>query len=85
MKRRLTRIIKELTGSRIAVVVATHDVEFAATTSQRSIVLAEGQVIADGPTRLVCCSSPAVAPQLAKVFHPADVVAVSDLPRGYRG
>ena len=85
MKRRLTRIIKELTDSGIAVVVATHDVEFAATASQRSIVLAEGQVIADGPTRLVCCSSPAVAPQLAKVFHPADVVAVSDLPEGYRG
>ena len=85
MKRRLATIVADLTDSGVAVVIATHDIEFAASCSQRTIVLAEGEVVADGPTRLVCCSSPALAPQLTKVFHPVDVLTVADLPEGYRG
>ncbi|WP_130866034.1 ABC transporter ATP-binding protein [Acidipropionibacterium timonense] len=87
MKRELGRIIRQIAdgGSSTpaahpaAVVVSTHDVEFAAATSDRTIVLADGQVVADGTTRAVCTSSPAFSPQIAKVFHPADLLTVADV------
>jgi energy-coupling factor transport system ATP-binding protein len=53
-----------------AVVVSTHDVEFAAAVADRVVVLAAGEVVADGPTAEVVVSSPAFAPQVAKVLHP---------------
>lgn len=81
VKSQLAGIIADLVSRGICVLVATHDIEFAAVATDRTIVLADGEVVADGPTRQVCCSSPAVAPQLAKVFHPADVVTVDDLRR----
>lgn len=79
-KSELRRIIAELTGQGVCVLMATHDVEFAAMCTERTIVLAEGEIVADGSTEVVCCSSPAHAPQIAKVFRPADVVRIDDLP-----
>lgn len=78
-KDELRQIVTELTAQGVCVVIATHDVEFAAAATRRTVVLAEGDVIADGPTRVICSSSPAQAPQLAKVFRPADVVGIADL------
>ena len=37
-------------------------VEFAAAATSRTIVMADGDVVADGPTREVCTSSPVFAP-----------------------
>ena len=37
-----------------AVIVATHDPEFAAACAERAVLLADGRVIADGPTRASC-------------------------------
>ncbi|RMB58330.1 ABC transporter ATP-binding protein [Tessaracoccus antarcticus] len=79
MKRELTRIIAALAAQGTCVVVSTHDVEFAAQTAERTIVLAEGEVVADGTTRQVCSSSPSFAPQVTKVFHPADVMTVAEI------
>ncbi|MEO7589045.1 MAG: ATP-binding cassette domain-containing protein [Arachnia sp.] len=79
MKHELTRIIASLTAQGTCVVVSTHDVEFAAQTAERTIVLAEGEVVADGTTRQVCSSSPSFAPQVTKVFHPADVMTVAEI------
>ena len=53
-----------------AVVVATHDVEFVAEAADRVVVMAEGEVVADGPTADVIVASPAFAPQVAKVLAP---------------
>ena len=50
--------------------VATHDVEFVAGVADRVVVLADGEVVADGPTAEVVVASPAFAPQVAKVLHP---------------
>ena len=47
-------------------VLATHDVELAATVTDRVVVLAEGEVIADGRPATWWSSSPAFAPQVAK-------------------
>jgi energy-coupling factor transport system ATP-binding protein len=38
-----------LTGRGAAVVIATHDVEFAASFAERVVILGDGEVIADGP------------------------------------
>lgn len=79
MKARLSNIVGHLTSTGVCVMIATHDVEFAAQATERTIVLAEGEVVADGTTRQVCCSSPSYAPQLSKVFYPADVMLLDDL------
>lgn len=84
-KNQLRRIVADLTAAGAAVLIATHDVEFAAVATGRTVILSQGEIIADGPTRLICCSSPAFSPQLARVFHPADVVSLDDLPARYRG
>jgi energy-coupling factor transport system ATP-binding protein len=69
-KRHLAAVIRELAGAGHAVVVATHDVEFVAQAADRVVVLADGEVVADGATREVVVASPAFAPQVAKVLAP---------------
>jgi energy-coupling factor transport system ATP-binding protein len=46
--------------------------------------MAEGEVVADGSTVDLLTSSPAYAPQMAKVFAPAPVLTVDDVTRGLR-
>lgn len=79
MKRELARFLVDLAEAGTAVVVSTHDVEFAASCSERTIVMGEGEIVADGPSAEVCTSSPAFAPQVAKVFHPAPVLTTADV------
>ncbi|SEF18747.1 ABC transporter ATP-binding protein [Jiangella alba] len=67
-KARLARIVTGLAADGHAVVVATHDVEFAAVAADRVVVMAEGDVVADGPAAEVIGASPAFAPQVAKVL-----------------
>ena len=60
-KRRLTGILRGLVsaGSARAVVLATHDVELVAEAASRVVVVADGEVVADGPTAEVVVGSPA--------------------------
>lgn len=74
----LSAIIARLAGQGIAVLISTHDVEFAAGVSERSLIMAEGEIIAEGTTAQVLTSSVAYAPQLAKVFAPASVLTVAE-------
>ena len=67
-KERLSQLLRDLAASGHAIVVATHDVELAAETATRVVVLAEGEVVADGPTAEVVVGSPLFAPQVAKVL-----------------
>ena len=64
-KRRLTGILRELvsTGSARAVVLATHDVELVAELATRVVVIADGEVVSDGPTADVVVGSPVFAPR----------------------
>jgi energy-coupling factor transport system ATP-binding protein len=78
-KSRLARLIRELAGHGSAVVVATHDVELAADVATRTMVLAEGEVVADGPTAEVVTASPAFAPQVAKILAPQPWLTVADV------
>jgi ABC-type glutathione transport system ATPase component len=61
--------------------IATHDVELVAELCDRVIFLAEGEVVADGPTLDILLSSPAFAPQVAKVMSPRPWLTVSDVMR----
>ena len=71
-KARLVEVLAGLAAEGRAIVVSTHDVELVAALADRVIVLADGEVVADGPTAEVVVSSPAFAPQVAKVLAPAE-------------
>ena len=78
-KRRLVGILRDLAAEGHAVIVATHDVELVAEVAQRVIVLAEGEVVVDGPIHEVLTGSPAFAPQVAKILHPLPLLTVDDV------
>ncbi|MDQ3383114.1 MAG: ATP-binding cassette domain-containing protein [Actinomycetota bacterium] len=80
-KERLAAICSRLAGQGSAVLVSTHDVEFAVEASGRTLVMADGEIVADGTTREVCTASPAYAPQVAKVFAPVPVLTVAEVAR----
>ncbi|WP_299051929.1 ABC transporter ATP-binding protein [uncultured Nocardioides sp.] len=69
-KRVLAGIIGDQTAAGRAVLVATHDVEFVAGVADAVVVLAEGEVVSDGPVRRVLAESPSFAPQVTKVLGP---------------
>lgn len=52
----------------IAVVVATHDVEFAAAFAERVLLMADGRVIANGPTSTVLCGGWYFATETARIL-----------------
>jgi energy-coupling factor transport system ATP-binding protein len=69
-KQRLVQILRGLVEAGHAVLLATHDVELVAEVADRVLVLADGELVSDGPTADVVVSSPAFAPQVAKVLAP---------------
>ena len=79
-KRRLRDVVHELADRGRAVLLSTHDVEFVADTADRVVVMADGEVVADGPTVDVIVSSPAFAPQVAKILSPQPWLTVRDVP-----
>ncbi len=80
-KDRLIGVLRELADEGHAIVLATHDVELAARVADRALVLADGQIITDGPARQVVCHSPIFAPQVAKVLAPEEWLTVDELRR----
>jgi energy-coupling factor transport system ATP-binding protein len=78
-KIRLVEVLTELAAAGHAVVLATHDVELAAEVATRTLVLADGEVVADGPTAQVVVGSPAFAPQVSKVLAPAPWLTVGEV------
>jgi energy-coupling factor transport system ATP-binding protein len=78
-KRALIGIVDQLARDGRAVVIATHDVEFVASAADRVVVMAEGDIVADGPTADVIVSSPAFAPQVAKILAPLPYLTVTQV------
>ncbi|MDQ1433257.1 MAG: energy-coupling factor transport system ATP-binding protein [Actinomycetota bacterium] len=78
-KRSLIRIVHELAGEGRAVVISTHDVEFVAAAADRVVVLADGDIVADGPTADVVVASPAFAPQVSKILAPLAFLTVEQV------
>ena len=80
-KEALSRILADLAAAGRAVVVSTHDVEFVAGAADRVVVMAEGEIVADGDTTEVIVASPAFAPQVAKVLAPLPYLTVDQVAR----
>jgi energy-coupling factor transport system ATP-binding protein len=78
-KARLTAILRALAADGHCIVMATHDVELVADTADRVVVLADGELISDGPTRDVVCHSPGLAPQVARILAPARWLTVAEV------
>ncbi|HEX2154851.1 MAG TPA: ATP-binding cassette domain-containing protein [Acidimicrobiia bacterium] len=78
-KERLASIIGRVAAQGAGVMIATHDVEFVAEAADRVIVLADGEIVADGPTGEVVVSSPIFAPQVAKIFAPGAWLTVNQV------
>ncbi len=78
-KERLIAAIRACSNPGSAVILASHDVELVAEIATRVVVLADGEVVADGAVGEILTSSPAFAPQVAKVLAPAQWLTVNDV------
>ncbi len=76
-KTRLVEVLHTLCALGHTVVMATHDVELVAEVASRVVVLADGEIVADGPTAEVVVSSPMFAPQVSKVLAPLPFLTVA--------
>ncbi|WP_079044802.1 MULTISPECIES: ABC transporter ATP-binding protein [unclassified Streptomyces] len=83
-KARLVALLRTLAAEGHAIVLATHDVELAAELAHRVVILADGEVVADGPTAQVVVSSPAFSPQVAKILAPQPWLTVEQVEGALR-
>ncbi|RME81429.1 MAG: ABC transporter ATP-binding protein [Caldilineae bacterium] len=83
-KRELARLLQQLRERGKTILMATHDVELVAATADRVALMAEGEIVVDGPARRVMSESLIFASQVNKLFRdprlltPADVLACLD-------
>ena len=78
-KKVLVNNLQKLGKKNHTIILATHDVELAAEVATRVILLAEGEIVTDGPVNEVLSSSPMFSPQVSKVLSPAHWLTVSDV------
>ena len=83
-KERLVHALRRLAADGHCVLLATHDVELAAAVTHRTVVLADGEMVSDGPSREVVMSSPTFAPQVTKVLAPATWLTVAEVEHALR-
>jgi energy-coupling factor transport system ATP-binding protein len=81
-KEALEGILKELQSQGRSVLLATHDVELAARCADRVILLGDGEVIVDGPTRQVMTGSLVFASQVNKLYRDERYLVVEDVEKG---
>jgi energy-coupling factor transporter ATP-binding protein EcfA2 len=74
----LSRLLGELAGAGAAVIVATHDVEFAARLADRAVLLARGRIVADGPTRDVFSGGRYFATEVARLLAPVTGIVLPE-------
>ena len=59
--------------------MATHDVELAAACADRVVLMAEGQIVVDGPARNVMSDSLVFSSQINKLFRDPRFLVVEDV------
>jgi energy-coupling factor transport system ATP-binding protein len=67
VKRALSSYLRTRAGAGAAILVATHDVEWAARTADRVLLMADGEIYADGPPGSVLSDSLVFATQISKL------------------
>src|SRR2546428_529271 len=68
VKKALTNFLRLRASSGAAMLIATHDVEWAARTANRVLLMADGEIYADGPPRTVLSDSLVFATQINKLL-----------------
>jgi energy-coupling factor transport system ATP-binding protein len=77
-KRNLAKLWRRWQARGGALLLVTHDVEFAAQIADRVLLLSQGEIIADGPAAEVLGASPLFAPQMARLFPGRGWLTVQD-------
>ena len=80
-KRHLASTLRELAADGHAVLLSTHDVEFVASVADRVLVMADGDLVADGTAHDILVASPAFAPQVARILAPGPWLTIDDVAR----
>jgi energy-coupling factor transport system ATP-binding protein len=78
-KQLLARTLREERARGHTVILSTHDVELAAASADRVIILGEGEVVVDGPARQVMSHSMVFASQMNKLFRDERLLTVGDV------
>ena len=73
-KAELARWVEEIATEGAAVVVASHDVEFAAAFADRVVLIAEGRVISDGPSEEVLSGGWYFSTEVARILGPCGAI-----------
>lgn len=84
-KHDLVELIGQLARGGASVLVATHDVEFAATFAERVVLMGEGSVIADGPAAEVLSGGWYFATEVARVLDLPGVITPEQGAAALRG
>ena len=78
-KQGLAGLLRAWRDAGMAILLVTHDVEFAALVADRVALMAQGEIIADGGPAQVLGSSPLFAPQVARLFPNRGWLTVEDV------
>ena len=72
LKAVLGNVLQKLAEEGVAIILVTHDVEFAAEYADRTVMLFDGQIACDGPKHAVLGSSMFYSPQIGRLFRGYD-------------
>ena len=78
-KRELAELVEWLSAQGAAVMIATHDVEFAATFADRVVLLGRGEVVAEGSTRELLAGGWYFSSEVARILDGAAVTVEQGL------
>jgi len=77
-KAALAQELRRRAQAGLAVIVTTHDPEFAAACAERAVLLADGRVIADGPACELLCGGWYFATETARVLGGAGMALLPE-------
>jgi energy-coupling factor transporter ATP-binding protein EcfA2 len=77
-KRGLAHLLREWRDEGMAILLVTHDVEFAAGIADHILLMSQGEIIASGDPAEVMGTSPLFAPQVARLFPGSGWLTVED-------
>jgi energy-coupling factor transport system ATP-binding protein len=77
-KQALVALLRGWRDAGSAILLVTHDVEFAAAVADRVALMSQGEIIASGAPAQVLGSSPLFAPQVARLFPGSGWLTVED-------
>jgi len=83
-KSELVKLLRDYRQAGKTIIMATHDVELVAACADRVIMLAEGQVVLDAPTRIAMSESLVFASQINKLLRDPAFLTVDDVLAGLR-